>query len=278
MLHSRCRRAGNEFPLTYNIKTLHLYYAESPSVYVVALINTKWRRVWKRVVWHYDRSYTKKFRTISVRDPTVSSGVSYGLYVCRTSGEPLAGYRCARSSRCAIWEATTDKLGSYEKSSSPGSINSCGQWGSRMWPGTTFRRQSQFGAGLTCIRWEPSKTRTHRRTHSHTYTHRLTERDRHTSTHTHTQTDTHTVTDRHTHRYTYTHFTGRHTHVHIHARARTHTDTYKQEVPVVSLLSLQEMDPVTRVQILDETDCISHRTNTLGKGMNPIILPAAMGK
>ena len=33
------------------------------------------------------------------------------------------------------------------------------------------------------------------------------------------------------------------------------------------------MDTVTRVQILDETDCISHSTNTLGKGMNPIILP-----
>ena len=29
---------------------------------------------------------------------------------------------------------------------------------------------------------------------------------------------------------------------------------------------------------LDETDCISHSTNTLGKGMNPIILPTAMGK
>ena len=33
-----------------------------------------------------------------------------------------------------------------------------------------------------------------------------------------------------------------------------------------------------RVQILDETDCISHNTNTLGKGMNPIILPPVMGK
>ena len=32
------------------------------------------------------------------------------------------------------------------------------------------------------------------------------------------------------------------------------------------------------VQILDETDYISHSTNTLGKGMNPIILPLAMGK
>ena len=38
------------------------------------------------------------------------------------------------------------------------------------------------------------------------------------------------------------------------------------------------MDTATRVQILDETDCISHWTNTLGKGMNPIILPLAMDK
>ena len=34
----------------------------------------------------------------------------------------------------------------------------------------------------------------------------------------------------------------------------------------------------TRVQILDDTDCISDSTNTLGKGMNPMILPPAMGK
>ena len=32
------------------------------------------------------------------------------------------------------------------------------------------------------------------------------------------------------------------------------------------------------VQFLDEPDYISHSTNTLGKGMNPIILPPAMGK
>ena len=38
------------------------------------------------------------------------------------------------------------------------------------------------------------------------------------------------------------------------------------------------MDTATRVQILDKTDCISHSTNTLGKGVNPIILPPAMGK
>ena len=29
---------------------------------------------------------------------------------------------------------------------------------------------------------------------------------------------------------------------------------------------------------VDETDCISHSTNTLVKGMNPINLPPAMGK
>ena len=50
------------------------------------------------------------------------------------------------------------------------------------------------------------------------------------------------------------------------------------EVHVVSLLSSQDMDTPTRVQILDLTDCISHSINTLGKGMNPIILPPAMGK
>ena len=30
--------------------------------------------------------------------------------------------------------------------------------------------------------------------------------------------------------------------------------------------------------LLDESDCISHNTNTLGKGMNPIINHLAMGK
>ena len=38
------------------------------------------------------------------------------------------------------------------------------------------------------------------------------------------------------------------------------------------------MDTASRVQILDLTDCISHRTNTLGKGMNPNILPPTMGE
>ena len=43
-------------------------------------------------------------------------------------------------------------------------------------------------------------------------------------------------------------------------------------------LSSQDMDTALRVQILDETDYISHSTNTLGKGMNLIILLPAMGK
>ena len=34
----------------------------------------------------------------------------------------------------------------------------------------------------------------------------------------------------------------------------------------------------TRVQILDHANYISYSTNTLGKGMNPIILPPTMGK
>ena len=38
------------------------------------------------------------------------------------------------------------------------------------------------------------------------------------------------------------------------------------------------MDTATRVQILDETDYISHSTNTIGEGMNTIILLPAMGK
>ena len=44
------------------------------------------------------------------------------------------------------------------------------------------------------------------------------------------------------------------------------------------MVIVMEMDTVIRVQILDVTDCISHSTNTLGDGMNPIILPPAMGK
>ena len=40
----------------------------------------------------------------------------------------------------------------------------------------------------------------------------------------------------------------------------------------------KDMDTAIRVLFLYKTDCISHSTNTLGKGMNPIILPPSMGK
>ena len=38
------------------------------------------------------------------------------------------------------------------------------------------------------------------------------------------------------------------------------------------------MNMPTGIQFLDGTVCISHSTNTLGKGMNPVILLPAMGK
>ena len=38
------------------------------------------------------------------------------------------------------------------------------------------------------------------------------------------------------------------------------------------------METVTQVQILDEAVCILHSANTIGKGMNPTILPPVMGK
>ena len=38
------------------------------------------------------------------------------------------------------------------------------------------------------------------------------------------------------------------------------------------------MNTAIPVKILDEADSISNSTNTLGKGMNQIILPPAMGK
>ena len=52
---------------------------------------------------------------------------------------------------------------------------------------------------------------------------------------------------------------------------------HAKEVPVVQWLSSQGMDTATRVQILDLTDCISHSTNTLGKGMNPKYSPSSYG-
>ena len=50
-----------------------------------------------------------------------------------------------------------------------------------------------------------------------------------------------------------------------------------QDSSVVQWLSSQDMDTATQVQILDLTDCISHSTNTLGKGMNPKYSPFSYG-
>ena len=44
------------------------------------------------------------------------------------------------------------------------------------------------------------------------------------------------------------------------------------------MIMLIIVDTATRVQIMDETDCISHGTYNLGKSMNPIIPLPAMGK
>ena len=38
------------------------------------------------------------------------------------------------------------------------------------------------------------------------------------------------------------------------------------------------MDMAIQVQILNEAICISYSANTLGKGMNPIIFPLAIGE
>ena len=38
------------------------------------------------------------------------------------------------------------------------------------------------------------------------------------------------------------------------------------------------MDTAAQIQILDETDCISHSTSTLRKGMNAIIFSPSMSK
>ena len=46
----------------------------------------------------------------------------------------------------------------------------------------------------------------------------------------------------------------------------------------MSWLLSEEMDMVTRVQILDEAVCILRSTYSLGKAMNPNIIPSAMSK
>ena len=44
------------------------------------------------------------------------------------------------------------------------------------------------------------------------------------------------------------------------------------------MVIVEERDTAKLVQILDEANCISHMTNTFGKGMNPVIHPPAICK
>ena len=52
----------------------------------------------------------------------------------------------------------------------------------------------------------------------------------------------------------------------------------EREVFVVQRLLSEDLDTVTQIQILHEAVNISHSAYTLRKGMNPIILPQAMGR
>ena len=65
---------------------------------------------------------------------------------------------------------------------------------------------------------------------------------------------------------------------HGRAKAGRPARTYNSSAPIRDVALRTYRKQWTIVQILDETDCISHSTNTLGKGMNPVILSPAMSK
>ena len=87
---------------------------------------------------------------------------------------------------------------------------------------------------------------------------------------------THTLSLSHTHIHTHTHSLSLSSLTHTLTHIYTHTHKRNLYLPL-SLLS-KEMYTATLVQIQDESDFISHSTNTLGKRMNPNFLPLAMGK
>ena len=76
------------------------------------------------------------------------------------------------------------------------------------------------------------------------------------------------TTHTHTHKQTHTH-----THIYIYIYYEMQTGGARGVIVIVVGNGHGDSSPT-----LGETDCISHSTNTLGKGMNPIILPPAMGK
>ena len=121
----------------------------------------------------------------------------------------------------------------------------------------------------------------------------------------HINPDTISFSHSHTRMHTHTHmYTRKNTHAHTHTQTHTHIYIYIAEdmskriksfinsipccVNSYTILNFRTVRITTPTsyfknycpltEILDETDYISRSTNTLGKGMIPIILPPAMGK
>ena len=57
-----------------------------------------------------------------------------------------------------------------------------------------------------------------------------------------------------------------------------HTQRVTAGARSLMFLLFWEINTAMRVQVLDEDYCISHSSNTIGKGMTPIIIPPALGK
>ena len=65
---------------------------------------------------------------------------------------------------------------------------------------------------------------------------------------------------------------------HTHTRHSPQTQISTLTVWGLMVVIIEKMDTTTRVQILDKVVCISHSTNSLQKGMSPIILFPVMGR
>ena len=57
-----------------------------------------------------------------------------------------------------------------------------------------------------------------------------------------------------------------------------HTFAFEMFIKIVSFIVHRGVVIIVVGNGHDETDCISHSINNLGEGMNPIILPPAIGK
>ena len=148
-------------------------------------------------------------------------------------------------------------------------------------------------------------TPTHTHSRAHTYTHTHTHVRIHTHTHTHVRTHTHTHT--HTHSRARTTHTHTHTHTYIYiyihlflfseicrSRVRKKIPLFFRPVPVIIILfhesfsqKLERKGGCSSGVMVNAMDCgivvsefelqscyyVNFRTNTLGKGMNSLILP-----